>query len=161
MKREARRNEVEEFRRERGGECQTALEEGTERGHDSVAILREDSEGRHYAPVAVKEVLTEDEICENRLAGEGRMVVLDAVEADGVVVLREEGKKGGSGLCWVCFHERNDDGSDDFPRVETRGRGYETSGLFSWMRLLRWGKTVSKKSGVGIAACIHSNWERR
>ena len=137
------------------------MEEGTERGHDGEAILREEWEGKHYAPVAVKEILTEDEICEDRLAGEGWMIVLDAVEADGGVVLREEGKKGGSGLCWVCFHERNDDGSDDFPRVEKRGRGYETSGLFSWMRLLRWGKMVSKKSGVGIAAWIHSNWERR
>ena len=46
----------------------------------------------------MKEVLTEDKVCEDRLAGEGWMVVLDAVEADGVVVLREEGKKGGSGL---------------------------------------------------------------
>lgn len=94
----------------------------------------------------MKEILIEDEICEYRLAGERRVVVLNAVEANRVVVLSEKGKKDRSCLVWICFHERNDHGSNALPRIEKRGIEYETSGLSAWMRLRRKGKMFFKKS---------------
>ena len=89
------------------------------------------------------------------------MVVLNAVVANTAVVLSEKGKKGRSCFFWICFHESNDHGSKELPRIEKRGIEYETSGLFAWIRLLRKGKMFSKKSWEGITACIHSNCEMR
>lgn len=124
-------DELEEICGVLGREALRALEQRTHGQNDGFAVLQETSKRAAYTPVTVRQVLVKHKVVHHLLAGDRDVVVLDAVEANAVVVLRQKRQERRACLDGIGSHERENDRSQRLTRINPTRDPYDRATSFS------------------------------
>ena len=151
-------DELEEIRGVLGREALRALEQRTHGQDDGFAVLQGTSKRAAYAPVAVRQVLVKHEVVHHLLAGDRDVVVLDAVEANAVVALRQKRQERRARLDGVGSHERENDRSQRLTRMNPARDAYDRATSFSRMSESMEGNTRSMKHEEETMSFSHVSW---